>query len=305
MLKYIALTFIVCCALTKTSAQQMLTEQNKVKLALLQDTLKVLSEATFAAPDDLSRIEKNTLFVKKLITALKVPNSIHYAFDSLTRISILNSPDRALRIITWYIPTQQGTYRYYGTLQMATNDGSLKMFPLTDYTEKITDDNTLTSNKNWFGARYYEIIPMQSPNKLPYWILLGWKGNNQKTNKKVIEVLAFENGEPVFGKNIFETEQKGVFKNRIIFEYNKLNAMTLQFDRKLNLIVFDHLAPYEPSMVNNYEYYVADLTFNAYKIEGDKLSFLTNVALKNEPSTNDDLYVKPVKASTIVIKPKH
>ncbi len=301
----IILAIVLSCALSKTSAQQNITTENKSKLDKLQDTLAVLSEATFSAKDNLARFEKNTQFVKKLISALKITDAYNYGFDSLKRISILPSPDRSFRMITWYVPTDEGTFRYYGTIQMATNDGSLKMYPLTDQTEKISDQNELTNAKMWFGARYYDIIPMVSSTKQPYWILLGWKGNNQKTTKKVIEVLSFDKDEPLFGKNIFETDKKGIYKNRIIFEYNKLNAMTLKFERKLNLIVFDHLAPYEPSMLNNYEYYVADLTFNAYKLNSDKLALVENVDLKNEPSPNDEFYGKPVKASTVVIKPNH
>lgn len=304
-LKPLIILVLVCCAFIQTNAQQTFTSNDKLQLNKFQDTLVNLSEEIFATKDNLSRFERNTSFVKKLINTLKINNSFDFDFDSLKRVTILKSPDNSFRLITWYVPTDEGTYRFYGTIQMATPNGSLKMFPLTDHTEKIMDSNAITTHKNWLGARYYDMMPIVGKGKQPYWILLGWKGNNQKTTKKVIEVLSFENGEPIFGKNIFETTTKGDLKKRIIFEYNKLNAMTLQFERKLNLIVFDHLAPFEPNMVGNYEYYAGDLTFDAYKINWGKLEFLEDISLKNDPSINDNFYVKPVKASTVVINGKN
>ncbi len=300
--QFMLLIVIVCCAF-KSDAQHTYNISNTPQLNKHQDSLLVLSEETFAAQDDLSRLEKNAAFVKKFITALKITGSFNYGFDSLKRISILKTPDNSFRIITWFIPLDDGTYRYYGTIQLATSNGTLKLFPLNDATSSITNNNVLTSNKDWLGARYYEIIPMVVNGKQPYYILLGWKGNTSKTSKKVIEVLSFDKNEPVFGKNIFEVEKNQPPKNRVIFEYNKQNAMTLIWDKKVNMIVFDHLAPYEPKMKGNFEFYGSDLTFDAYKLTWGKLSLAENVALRNEATLNDDLYKAPKKASEVIINP--
>lgn len=298
-LKKILLFIIVCCAWGKTHAQQTITPENRLKLAAYQDTLSTISEETFNATDDISRAEKNTQFVKKFITALKTPGSFSYDFDSLKRISILKSPDNAFRIITWFTPTNEGTYRYYGTIQMPTINGSLKLIPLTDGTKTITDANAITTNKNWLGARYYELLPIIVNGKQPYYLLLGWKGNDQKTTKKVIDVLSFEKDEAIFGKNIFETVKNSPLKNRVLFEYAKLNTMTLTIDKKVNMIVFDHLVPYVPKMVGKFEFYASDSTFDGYKLNYGKLSLLENVELKNEASANDEFYGRPIKASTV------
>jgi len=297
--KKILVFIIVCCACSKTNAQQTITPENKLKLAAYQDTLSIISEETFNATDDISRAEKNTQFVKKFITALKTPGSFNYDFDSLRRISILKSPDNAFRIITWFTPTNEGTYRFYGTIQMPTTNGSLKLIPLTDGTKTITDVNAITTNKNWLGARYYELLPVIVNGKQPYYLLLGWKGNDQKTTKKVIDVLSFEKDEAIFGKNIFETAKNSPLKNRMLFEYAKLNTMTLTVDKKVNMIVFDHLVPYDPKMVGKFEFYASDSTFDGYKLTYGKLSLLENVELKNEASANDEFYGRPVKASTV------
>jgi hypothetical protein len=293
---------ILCWGAGSLKAQHTFNINHQQSFDAYQDSLLVLSEETFAAKDDISRFKKNTEFVKKLVAALKITGSFNYGFDSLKHVSILKSPDNSFRIITWFVPSHEGTYRYYGAIQMATANGSLKLHPLTDGTSSLADANQLTSNKNWYGARYYEMVPVMVNGKQPYWIFLGWKGNDQKTTKKVIDVLSFEKGEPVFGKSIFQTTANGGLKNRMIFEYSKQNSMTLTVDQKVKMIVFDHLAPYDPKMTGNYEYYGADLTFDAFKLNWGKLTLIEDVELKNDPSPNDEFYEQPVKASTVIIK---
>ena len=78
--------------------------------------------------------------------------------------------------------------------------------------------------------------------------------------------------------------------------------MTLTVENKLNMIVFEHLVPYDPKMIGKFEYYASDLTFDGYKLNWGKLSLTENVQLKNDPSANDDFYGKPIKASTIITK---
>ena len=301
---HLLIGFFLCCAFNQLNAQHTIKLDNKPALDLYQDSLKILSEATFAATEDADRVDKNTLFIKKFINALKINGSFNYSFDSLKRISIIKSTDNAFRIITWFLPNNDGTYRYYGTIQMGIANGGLKLFPLTDH-PNFEDQNAITTNKSWFGSRYYEMIPVLVNGKQPYYILLGWKGNTAKTTKKVIDVLSFEKGEPIFGKNIFETEKNAALKNRVVFEYNKQNTMTLKVDQNVNMIVFDHLAPYDPKMVGNFEYYGSDLSFDGYRLTWGKLALVEDVELKNDPSPNDEFYGKPVKASTVVTKSYH
>lgn len=292
---------MLCCA-GICAAQHTYQTNNLPQLSACQDSLQQLSEETFAEKDDILRLQKNAAFIRKFTTALKIPGSFNFGFDSLKRISILKSPDNSFRIITWFIPLNDGTYRYYGSIQMATRNGALQLFPLNDATATLPDVHMITDSKNWLGARYYEMIPIIINGKAPYFILLGWKGNTLKTSKKVIEVLSFNQNEPVFGKNIFETAKNKPLQNRVIFEYSRQNTMTLLWDKKMNLIVFDHLVPYEPEMTGKYEYYGSDSSFDAYKVAWGKLALIENVALRNDASANDENYKVPKKASEVVIQ---
>ncbi len=290
----------------RSKAQTLLSDANLSQLRVAQDSLSAYSDSTVAVKDDVERIAYNTMFVKKLISALKTPHSFHFNFDSLANnVTFLKSPNQAFRIVTWSLPFADGSYKFYGTIQLATKDGSLKLIPLNDDTKNITDDNAITSQKNWFGARYYEIIPVTYPGKNPYYVLLGWKGNNNKTTKKVIEVLSFDKDQAIFGKSVFEIKKKANNRNRMVFEYNKRNSMTLTFDKQVNMIVFDHLAPYESNMEGNREYYVSDSSFDGYSISYPRLYFKENVELRNDASSLDELYSTPRKATTLLQKGKH
>jgi hypothetical protein len=286
------LAFLLCLASLKSPAQQ-LPAGSTPTLQRFQDSLLRLSKAIYTSTNNRDRFEKNAAFVKTLVTALKVKGSFSFGFDSLQTISHVASPDQTFKIFSWFVPTDDGTYRFFGSIQMRTADGSLKLFPLIDGTENIKDTNAITDNKNWYGSRYYEIVPVTSSGKPTCYALLGWKGNNAKTTKKVIEILSFENTGPVFGKPVIEGPKGSVPKSRLIFEYNKLNSMTLKMDKAAGMIVLDHLAPINPDMTGNYEYYASDLSFDGYKLTLGKLKLVENIELKNEPNQKDDLYIDP------------
>ncbi|SHF46548.1 hypothetical protein [Pedobacter caeni] len=283
---------ILCCAMTTVYAQHSFNLTNIPGMTKYQDSLVSLGDRVQNAENNTERFALNAQFIKTLVNALKTPSSAGFPFDSLKRISILPSPDKTFRIFSWSLPLDDGTYRFFGAIQMATKDGKLKLYPLIDGTENLKDPNAITSNKNWYGANYYEIVPVTSGGKTPYYVLIGWKGNSAKTSKKLIDVLSFEKGEPVFGKAIFDQKQNPG-KNRMIFEYNKLNSMTITMEKSMNMIVFDHLAPFNPEMKGNFEYYASDLSFDGYKITGGKLKLVENVELKNAPNDKDEFYVDP------------
>lgn len=269
-------------------------QQNTKTLENFQDTLVKISKATTAETFDIKKLELNGKFVKTLVDALKTPYSFGFSFDSLKNVSIIKSPDQAFRVISWYLLLENGTYRYYGAIQMNSNNGPLKLFPLIDQTENLNDPNIITDNQKWFGARYYEIIPVTSGSHLPYYILLGWKGNNQTTTKKVIEILSFSKDKLSFGAPVFDG--KGIKdKNRFIFEYTKSNAMLLKTDHKAGMIVFDHLAPFDSQMTGRYEFYGSDGTFDGFKIIGGKLKPMEGLELNNDPNAMDELYADPKK----------
>lgn len=201
------------------------------------------------------------------------------------------APDNQFRIFTWNIMNEDGSYRYYGTIQL-NSSSALKMFPLTDYTPfiKNPEDSSFTTQK-WLGAQYYKIIKEGKEN--PYYVLLGWKGNTVKTTKKIIEVLSFKNDKPVFGLPIFEGNEKT--RKRIVFEYSRQASMLLRYVPEKQLIVFDHLAPRDPKLKADFSFYGPDLTYDGYQLKNGKWNFVQNLDMRNIPEDRDEGYVDPRK----------
>ncbi len=261
------------------------------KLKILEDSLVKLSQKIVDGETLDERNNANELFTKTLTTTINTPNSFSYPFDSLKTVSVLKSPDKNFKIFSWSVADTNGTYHFYGKIQM-NREKEAPVFGLTDYTNKITDPkDTVTNNEKWYGAVYYKIIPVYAAK--PYYILLGLKGNNLKTTKKVIEVLSFRNEKPEFGRGIFEG--KGKNTKRIIFEYTHDAVMLLRFEQEKSLIVFDHLSPPDAKFKNQPETYGPDLSYDGFQLKNGKWYFTENLDMRNVPDNHDIEYHDPKK----------
>ncbi|MGZ3836906.1 MAG: hypothetical protein ACXVB0_25540, partial [Mucilaginibacter sp.] len=154
LLATIFLLLMYCMA----SAQHSDESGNIQKLTAYQDSLIDLGNKLINYDIEAERMNANAGFIKMLVKALKVPHSFNFGFDSLRAVKILNSPDNRFRFITWHLQFDDGSYRYFGTVQMNTGD-RLLMYPLSDYSPFIKKpEDTITDNKRWYGAQYYDII---------------------------------------------------------------------------------------------------------------------------------------------------
>jgi hypothetical protein len=109
---------------------------------------------------------------------------------------------------------------------MKTNDGSLKLIPLIDKSDvTINQADTIADNFGWMGAVYYRIVQTSYQNK-NYYTLLGYDENNIRSNKKIIEVLTFENDKPIFDNNnlpILTLELKNYLDPKLLNKYKVLD----------------------------------------------------------------------------------
>lgn len=271
-------------------------ENGRIKqLNLYQDTLISLGKKFINDENDLERKNANYAFIKVLVSALKMPNSFLYGFDSVKSINVINSPDNRFRIFCWHILNNDGSYRFYGTIQLNTG-GKLKMYPLEDYSPLLKNpEDTIADNHRWLGAQYYKIIPVYTP-KL-YYVLVGWKGYTVEATKKVIDVLSFENDKPQFGLHVFDGN--GKTRDRVVFEYNREVSMMLRYVPEQNLIVFDHLAPPDPKMKDNKKSYGPDLTYSGYKLRNGRWLYVDEVDMRNIPESRDAEFVDPKKQAAL------
>lgn len=284
--------FITSLFIVGQAFGQRASENSPAKqLNIYQDSLASLGKKFINDENDLERKNANYLFIKTLVSALKEPNSFLFPFDSVKSISIINSPDNRFRILSWHVINQDGSYRFYGTIQMNTG-GPLKMFPLEDYSPLLQNpEDSVTDNHKWYGAQYYKIIPVYAQK--PYYVLIGWKGNTVKSTKKVIDILSFTNDKPAFGMPVFDNNGKN--RKRVIFEYTRQASMLLRYVPAQNLIVFDHLAPPDKKMKSLPETFGPDLTYDGYKLKNGRWVYIENIDMRNIPDNSDNDYVDPKK----------
>lgn len=235
-----------------------------------EDSLKKFGYSIVFAPLPEQRLRSDSQFIKILVRTLKLKNSFYYPFDSLTTISRLYSPDSVFRIFTWQFKKDELFYLQQGAIQMRTKDGSLRLIPLHDVSmfTKNPLDSVRTPN-NWIGAIYYKIIEKESNGKKIY-TLLGIDDYSISSNKKWMEILSFNaNGDPVFGGPYisFKDDSAGSPKRPVYrygIEYKKEAASTFNYDRELDMIVYDELIS-ESDEPANKETYVPDGDFQGFK----------------------------------------
>jgi hypothetical protein len=278
-------SFILLLTITTARAQSNIDAPGLKQLHFLEDSLKVLGKQIMANPNELERKNANYTFIKTLVSALKTPYAYQYPFDSLKTISIVNAPDNRFRILTWHVLNSDGTYKYYGTIQINSGE-KLQLFPLEDYSDYLKNpEDSVTDNRKWLGARYYKIIKPDAAT--PYYTLLGWKGNSPVSTKKVIDVLSLSNGKPLFGMPVFDGNSKT--RKRVVFEYSKNATMMLKYIPESHLIVFDHLSPSDPKTTGKLETYGPDMTYSGYRYKQGRWQFTDNLDMRNIPNSKDEL----------------
>lgn len=284
------------------------TNSDNNKFIVYQDSLKIICSKLFK-PDnkDIINEKLNEQLLATFETALNLPNSFDFPFDSLSilkYISILVSPDNKFRIINWNVPKNDGTQMYYGFIQekyeQVIKNGLFKkqrteivqLYPLIDKSaETKNPDNAITDNKKWFGMLYYKIILKKTKSK-KYYTLLAWDGNDKLTRKKIIDVLTFDNnGTPRFGADIFNMQKK--YPKRVIFEYSANCNMSLRFSTKKDSIVFDHLAPNSPQLEGQYQYYCNDGSYDGFGFKNGKWNYGLYINAINDKDEKDKLYIDP------------
>lgn len=209
-----------------------------------EDSLKSLAKEIIMGRSADTRLDADSAFTRMFVRALQIRNSFYFPFDSLLNISRLNAPDSSFKIFTWQLVINENTVRQHGAIQMKTSDGSLKLFPLIDKSPTMEKpEDTVGNNFNWVGAVYYKIIEKQAFGKT-YYTLLGYDENDLKSNKKIIEILTFNNGQPVFGGNNFSFQDNSVNKKglaRYIMTYRKNASPRLTYDHDMDMIIYEHL----------------------------------------------------------------
>lgn len=262
-------------------------------LPVLQDSLAKLGYEMYNNPSEPERLAANFAFVKTLVAALNTPHSFDFGFDSLDMVSLLEAPDGKLRVFSWHLPLNDGSYLYYGAVQLRTADGSLALLPLLDKTYEIEQpDEAILPHTEWYGAQYYRIIPFGAD-----YILLGWKGHTPEINQKVVEVLQLADGKVVLGKKIFaHADTRG--HARLVYRFSRQATMYLEYDEAESRIVLDHLSPADERFRGQYQHYGPDMSHDAWRLGEGQLVLEPDILLANPADTGEMPFNDPKSPSS-------
>lgn len=285
---------------------------DSVLCSLEKEMVPVARTILYGATDSI-RLEACRNFSQMLGYAIAQKGSFSYRFDSLVSISRLFAPDSSFRIFTWNLPSDNGTFLYYGFIQRHDPEGTA--FLLSDRSDSLDDlEHRITGNLQWPGAHYYQVILNESAGK-KYYTLLGWDGHTRSTTRKLIEILTFgTDGRPVFGAAVFPDYGKGK-QTRVIFEHSSHATMSLKYDlqrykiqtnknpyrpryryRTAHMIVFDHLEPMDPSVAGQFSYYIpVGNVFDAFVFEDGSWRFQADVDARNPEIQSGQGADKPVE----------
>jgi len=267
---------------SKLPSRPVVSKGDLKKINLIQDTLRLLSEAVLYDSVDEQKKKACYNFIPAFVRALKINNSFYFPFDSLLHISKVYAPDSSFRIFTWQLQ-QRNSFRYYGVIQMRS--GVLKMFPLVDKGDVMeTHTQEILSQSSWYGCLYYNIL-LHVVDKKKYYTLFGYERADILAKRKILEVLSFsEKGEPVFGAPMFHFQytdssrlKMGDTLNRFFIEYKARATPTMNYDKTLQLIVYDHLTPPSDRARDAYFTYVQDGTYEGFKWVSDHWQWMEKI----------------------------
>ena len=245
-----------------------------------------------ASISDDEKSSNNLIFKEYLFETLQQNDAFKYPFSKLKSVGFIDSPDGQLRIVNWNIEQADETQKYYCyLLHVDSKKKKVEYSELIDNSFMLLPrpDGILEAH-NWYGALYYKIIPVDKGSKIVY-TLLGWDGNSSMSTIKLIDVLYFSGNAPKLGSPIFKTKE--MTYKRMFYEHSKKTTMSLKYEEEYDRIIFDHLSPEAPNLKGFYSFYVPDLSYDAFVLEGNKWILKEDVVGVNKGiAENTSVYVQ-------------
>lgn len=240
------------------------------------------------AANDAQRDSASALVKRDLAAVLNSDSAFTARFTGVP-ITHVEAPDGTFRLFTWNVRNDDGSFRYEGFL-LVKHHRKQTLYELRDMTGHIDKPATAQlTPENWYGALYYEVVPVKHGGKTWY-TLLGWKGASTVETRKVIEVLNVDGSTPKFGAPLFNDGRKR--SQRMIYGYTAQGSMQLKWMPDRKAIVLDHLAPTQPEFAGQPAFMAPDLSFDSYTWDENHWQYNRDIDLRgggNKP------YNKPPK----------
>ena len=251
----------------------------EISLEEAEKEISVFAQLILNGESDSIKNHANDQLTNYLLEIIKHKKSYKYPFNNIEHISVLQPKNKTFKLFTWFVPYLNGTFDYYGIIQICNKRGKkCQTFKLQKNTQITQNDSYSQLNYDqWYGCLYYNMIPIKV-DKEQYYTLLGWDGNNLTTTKKIIEIIKIDkNKKPIFGANIFNNN-----KQRVLIEYSSQHPVSLQYDEELEYIVFDHLEPIDGISKDNFSIYATNLSYDIFRKTEFGWQLEENIYLNNE-----------------------
>lgn len=242
-------------------------------------TLEKLFSRLLTCTEDADRLRINDS-IKFIVGSYAESDTVFtHKFANLKFLGQVTSKNSQLKIIAWNLILKDSASRYY--CYFINNSGKKNQVHRLEgkYSEAQVRSDTIYSEKDWYGALYYDLRLYKKDNQ-SYWVLLGIDLGNPSITRKIIDVLSFSpGGEIIFGKKLFASGE--VTKYREVLEYSSEAVISLKFLTDKS-IIFDHLVPVSPALKDKKEYYGPDFSYDAYYLEKGIWRFKSNVDVRNK-----------------------
>lgn len=217
-------------------------------------------------PEYKKRDSANRHFTQVLKNYVITEKGYEDPLKSVNNMLRLRQEEGEFNIYTWQMPDSTFTYRQFGIVAADTRRG-IEVTELKDQKEFIQEPEFRVLKANdWYGAIYYEMIPVKK-GRTTYYTLLGYVPG-EKLNRKVVDVVSIDRrGRPKFGARIFRIEQfmDQTFRKapmRLILSYSGDYAASVRWNAREEMIIMDHLVPPDPKLKGVYQVYGPDMSYD-------------------------------------------
>jgi hypothetical protein len=244
----------------------------------------------------------NDTFQLKLENVMEEDWFFEHPFSSLQSMGKIYSEDKEVRVISWNVQWENSTNSYFAyILKKEKRRSGHFVVQLKESKSLPKKPQNILDDENWYGALYYDIKDVQKGRKT-YYTLFGYDGNNERSKIKLLDVLHFAGKSVKLGYPFFETSEG--WSNRVFFEHSARAVMSLKYEENRDMIIFDHLSPESPNLAEFKEYYIPDMSYDAYTFEDNKWRLKEDIiALNKKESEMVELKAYDKELDTVVSIP--
>ena len=204
----------------------------------------------------------------------------------------LGEDNERLLVFTWNVELDDRTQRYGGWVAHAAPDNALGYtYTMLEHDRNVDpqDDSRMHRHDHWQGGLYYAGV-LQHDRDDP--VHLARMGRRRRLDHaKVDRDGGTSQRTWRFGAPRFDMPQG--LQKRVVLAYADAVQATLRVESELGRIVYDHLAPEDPSFQGQHAFYGPTLSYDGLEWRKGRWHFTPDLAVKNSDDNSPREYRDP------------